>query len=93
MTSTPSINRKTDRQTDRQTDSDLYTQHDEALPATGAAVELGHFLDREVAADVGVNDEEGPGVPPEDLVPEVVDPPGCAQGAVLLQVPAVGGAR
>ena len=78
---------ETDRQADRQTDNDLYAQHNEALFAAGFTVELSHFFDGEVTADVGVNDKEASWIPSEDLVTKVVQSPGSAQGAVLLEVP------
>ena len=49
---------------------------------------LAHFLHREVAADVQMNDEESSRAAAQNLVPEVVDTPSSSKGAIFLQVPA-----
>lgn len=59
------------------------------MPSSSCSVQLKahHFLKGKVAVDVGVEDKESGGVPPQDLVPEVVQPTSRPEGAVLLQIP------
>lgn len=59
------------------------------VPTSSCFVQLKahHFLKRKVAVDVRVEDKESRGVPPQDLVPEVVQPTSRPERAVLLQVP------
>ncbi len=54
-------------------------------------MEFTHLLHGEVTADVRVEDKECPGTTPEDLISEVVETAGCAQGGIFLQIPAGGG--
>ena len=51
-------------------------------------VELGHFSDGEITADVRVEDKEGSWVPSQDLVSEMVDSSCSTQWGILLQIPA-----
>ena len=50
-------------------------------------MELGHLPDREVTADVRVEDKEGSGIASQYLVSEMIDSARCSQRSILLQVP------
>lgn len=66
----------------------LCSKDDKASLVNGLPLQPVHLHDRKVAAHVRVEHEECSRVPTHNLVPEVVDAPTSAQGAILLQIPA-----